>query len=167
MQQSETTNRYTAYPRTLTFLFNGDDVLLIHRPLDAVLFPDKYNGVGGHVERGEDVLSAARREVREETGLDVPDLILHGVLHVDEGTGRSGVIVFVFAGDARRRDVVSSREGNLHWISLDQISELNLLPDLPPLLARIVAARSQKARPFFAFSTLSDDKTHWEIHFTS
>jgi len=58
-------DRYTLYPRTLVFLFNQDQVLLIRRSPNAQLFPGMYNGVGGHVERGEDVLTAARREVRE------------------------------------------------------------------------------------------------------
>jgi 8-oxo-dGTP diphosphatase len=55
--------RYTVYPRTLTFLLQGGDVLLIQRSPNARLFPGLFNGVGGHVERGENVLSAARREV--------------------------------------------------------------------------------------------------------
>jgi NADH pyrophosphatase NudC (nudix superfamily) len=60
--------RYTAYPRTLTFLLQGgDDVLLIQRSPNARLFPGLFNGVGGHVERGENVLSAARREVHRCT----------------------------------------------------------------------------------------------------
>ncbi len=50
---------YTVYPRTLVFLIRGDEVLLIRRHAGARLFPGLFNGVGGHMERGEDVLSAA------------------------------------------------------------------------------------------------------------
>lgn len=158
--------RYIVYARTLTFLFNENDVLLIHRSAEATLFPGVYNGVGGHIERGEDILSAAQREVREETGLEVTNLSLHGLLHVDEGMDQPGVIVFVFAGHAPQRDVIESSEGALHWIPLEQIGQVNLLPDLPPLLARIVAAlRSSSVLPFFAHSTISNDSGEWEIHF--
>jgi 8-oxo-dGTP diphosphatase len=160
--------RYTVYARTLTFLLNGDEVLLIRHSPNAQIFPDLYNGVGGHIERGEDVLSAARREVREETGLDVPNLTLHCVLHVDEGSDRPGVMVFIFVGHTREHDVTDTREGTLHWTPLTRISELNLIPDLPPLLSRILA-RPPGAAPLFARSTIPSDPDDgsWEIKFVS
>ena len=111
----------------------------MQRSSHADLFPGMFNGVGGHVERGEDILSAARREVREETGLDISDLSLRCVLHVDEGTDRPGVLVFVFVGYTEERGVVESSEGTLHWVPLAHINQLNLMPDLPPILKRLRA----------------------------
>ena len=148
--------RYTAYLRTLTFLLQGRDVLLIQRSPYARLFPRLFNGVGGHVERGENVLSAARREVREETGLDVSNLTLRCILHVDEGPDRPGVLVFVFIGHVQRRDVIDSSEGTLHWVSLERIEELNLVPDLPPILARILTLPASES-PMYARSSISPD----------
>src|SRR5512137_244504 len=156
--------RYAVYPRTLTFLLDGDDVLLIQRSPDAPLFPGLYNGVGGHVERGEDLLSSARREVREETGLDVPDLALRCLLHVDEGPSRPGVLVFVFVGRPGRRDVIASDEGALHWVPLSRLHELALLPDLPPLLAHSLSL-PPGAAPLFARSVIPPAGGAWEIHF--
>jgi 8-oxo-dGTP diphosphatase len=167
MEKNVAPKRYTVHARTLIFLFNAGDVLLIHRSAEATLFPGRYNGVGGHIERGEDVFSAAQREVREETGLEVTDLALHGLLHVDEGMQQPGVIVFVFAGHAPQRDVIECSEGTLHWIPLEQIGQVDLLPDLPPLLDRVVGAlRSRSIFPFFARSTISSDSKEWEIHFS-
>jgi 8-oxo-dGTP diphosphatase len=157
-------DRYIVYPRTLIFLLNGDDILLIERSPNARLFPGMYNGVGGHVERGEDVLSSAQREIREETGLDVPDLSLRCLLNVDEGADRPGVLVFVFVGHLERRDVAASSEGTLHWVPLAHIGELNLLPDLPPLLTRVLALPADAA-PVFARSTITLDDVGWEIDF--
>ena len=62
-------DRYMLIPRTLIFLRRGESVLLIRGAPNKPLWANKYNGVGGHIERGEDALSAARRELREETGL--------------------------------------------------------------------------------------------------
>ncbi len=159
-------DRYVLYPRTLTFLFNGEDILLIQRSPDARLFPGMFNGVGGHIERGENVLSAAQREVHEETGLDVPNLMLRCLLHVDEGADRPGVLVFVFVGHVRQRDVVESSEGSLHWVPLERIGELNLMPDLPPILTRILTPPASTA-PIFARSRISPNGDNWEIHFTT
>jgi 8-oxo-dGTP diphosphatase len=150
--------------RTLTFLCNAEDILLIQRPPDARLFPGMFNGVGGHVERGEDIMSAAQREVCEETGLDVPDLTLSCIIHVDEGADRHGVLVFVFVGHTKQRDVVESCEGTLHWVPLAQIDELNLIPDLPSILKRVLQL-PVNAQPLFARSVISPAEGIWEIAF--
>jgi 8-oxo-dGTP diphosphatase len=158
-------DHYLVYPRTLIFLLNGDDILLIRRSPNARLFPGMYNGVGGHVERGEDILSSAQREIREETGLDMPDLSLRCLLNVDEGADRPGVLVFVFVGHTERRDVVASGEGMLHWVPLAHVGKLNLLPDLPSLLTNVLALPAD-ATPIFARSTITPDGAAWEIEFT-
>ncbi|MEX1248597.1 MAG: NUDIX domain-containing protein, partial [Anaerolineales bacterium] len=67
--QAANKSRYKFIPRVLVFLTRGDEVLLIKRGADRPVFPNLYNGLGGHVERGESVMAAARREVEEESGL--------------------------------------------------------------------------------------------------
>jgi 8-oxo-dGTP diphosphatase len=134
--------RYTVTARTLIFLLNGSDVLLIQRSPEARLFPGLCNGVGGHLEPGEDVLASARREVREETGLDVGGLSLRCVLHTAEappGEHQPGVLVFIFVGRTEQREVTSSPEGELRWVALDRLHTVHLLPDLRELLPRVLA----------------------------
>ena len=48
-----TTGRWVVIPRTLVLVFEGDDVLLMKRGAHRRIFPNKYNGLGGHVERDE------------------------------------------------------------------------------------------------------------------
>ncbi|MEI2688218.1 MAG: NUDIX domain-containing protein [Anaerolineae bacterium] len=112
--------RYLTVPRTLCFLLHGDDVLLIQRARHKRLFPGKVNGVGGHVEPGEDVAASAAREIYEESGLAVDDLWLAGVVHVDGRLGQAdalpdgvmpGVMLFVFTAQARSRDAARQRGG--------------------------------------------------------
>ncbi len=52
-------------------LFRGDRLLLLRRSSALEAFPGTWDIPGGHVQEGESLLGALRREVREETGLAV------------------------------------------------------------------------------------------------
>jgi nucleoside triphosphatase len=58
-------------PTTGVFIFNQQGELLL---VQTHKWPGKYVVPGGHVELGEHIEEAARREAKEETGLDVHDL---------------------------------------------------------------------------------------------
>ena len=64
---------------TLMFVRKGDEVLLGRRKRGHVNMRGKWNGFGGKVEVGEDVLEAAIREVKEECGIRVNPLSVRRV----------------------------------------------------------------------------------------
>lgn len=133
-----TTGRWLTIPRTLCFVLNGNDVLLMKRGPHRRVFPNRYNGLGGHIERDEDPLNSARREILEETGLHVRDLRLCSVHNIDAGAD-SGILLFVFVGTSDSREVIDSDEGTLHWIARENILALDLVDDLALLLPRVLA----------------------------
>ena len=102
-------HRYQVIPRTLCFVTHGDEVLLLLGGPKKRLWAGRYNGLGGHVEPGEDIYASACREVREEAGLDVQDLRLRGVVHADAGDPVAGILFFVFTADADDKHVLPSR----------------------------------------------------------
>jgi 8-oxo-dGTP diphosphatase len=148
--QGATADRWQVVPRTLVFLSNDGDVLLQKRSQHKKVFPGRYNGVGGHIERGETPLQGATREVAEDTGLapvQVSNLRLRGISHIDAGgAGGPGVMLFIFMGEATTRAVnVESEEGTLHWIPIAQVIALHadeLVEDLPLLLPRLYGGAS-------------------------
>jgi 8-oxo-dGTP diphosphatase len=122
---------YTPILATLGYILSpdGQQVLLIHRnrrPDD--LHHGKYNGLGGKVEPGEDVVACIRREIREEAGLECTRLELRGTISWP-GFGKLSEdwFGFIFLIDAwtgePRRD---NPEGTLDWIDLARLPELPL-----------------------------------------
>lgn len=63
---------------TLVYVVKDDKVLLIRKKRG--LGAGYYNGIGGKVEEGEDVVSAAVRECREEVGITPKNLEWMGLL---------------------------------------------------------------------------------------
>lgn len=143
-------HRYQVVPRTLCFVTHGGDVLLLRGAPDRRIWPDQYNGVGGHVEPHEDMYAAALREIQEETGLEVRNLRLRGVINIPVDTeSNTGIVLFVFTAAAAGRDVRPSEEGSPEWVARDRLAELNLVEDLPMLLPRVLGMGADDP-PFFA-----------------
>lgn len=148
-------NRYQGIPRVLIFLRNGRDLLLLKGAPHKRIWANLYNGVGGHVEAHEDILSAARREVSEETGLTVADLHLQAVVNVDAGTPGLGILMYVFSGWTAERQTISSAEGSLHWVPVDQLDHLALVEDLHWLLPQLMT-RPLSDPPLFLHYSYDD-----------
>jgi len=154
-------NRYKIIPRTLCFISHGDDVLLLKGAANKRLWANRYNGVGGHVEPGEDVCSAALREIREETGwraTDVTEMQLRGLIHIDAGDPQTGIMLFVFTANALRRDTHSSDEGTLEWIPRGGLLAYDLVEDLPVLLPRVLSLTKDDPPLFGTYRYDLDDR---------
>lgn len=52
----------------------GDKLLIIKRNANEIAHPGKWAIPGGKAERGETVMDALKREVKEEVGLDIEDV---------------------------------------------------------------------------------------------
>ena len=122
---------YTPIVATLGYVLSPDRsrVLMIHRnarPGDQHL--GKYNGLGGKIERDEDVVAGMRREILEEAGIECTAMRLRGTISWP-GFGRQGEdwLGFVFVIDAFEGTPLESKpEGSLEWIEVDRILELPL-----------------------------------------
>ena len=91
-----------------------------------------YTLPGGHVEPGESFVDAVKREMKEETGLDIISPKLAGIKQFPIPEGR--YIVLLFKAEKFTGSVVSSDEGDVEWIELDKLSEINTVNDFQDLM---------------------------------
>ena len=151
-------DRYRVIPRTLCFVIRGSEVLLLRGGPHKRLWAGRYNGVGGHVEAGEDIYTATRREVQEETGLDVHDLQLRCVVNADAGDPAVGIMFFVFTAETTQRDVRSSEEGVLEWWPVSRLPTEMLVEDLPILLPKVLKMDATAPSFYAAYSYDAEDR---------
>ncbi len=124
---------YTPILATLGYVLSSDKshVLMIHRNKrpDDVHY-GKFNGLGGRLEQGEDVVSGMRREILEESGLTVDHLTFRGTVSWP-GFGKNGEdwFGFIFLIDAWHGEVHGgNHEGTLEWVPLNELMSLPLWP---------------------------------------
>ncbi len=122
---------YTPIVATLGYVLSPDgrQALMIHRnarPGDQHL--GKYNGLGGKVERDEDVAAGMRREILEEAGIECGTMRMRGTISWP-GFGRQGEDWFGFVfviDDFTGTPFTSNPEGSLEWVDVDKLETLPL-----------------------------------------
>jgi 8-oxo-dGTP diphosphatase len=148
--------RYQVVPRTLVLGVREGMVLLQRVPPGRGAWAGLWNGIGGHVEQGESPGQAARREFREETGLELTELHLAGQVIVDPGAS-PGIAFTVFVARLGAGEPISGDEGALGWFRPEEISPGSFVEDLPILLPRSLACLTGAA-PFTAVYRYGPDR---------
>lgn len=99
----------------------------------------KWNGVGGHIEIGESPFESMRREIFEETGIQVDALRFGGIL-TWEGFEIERGGLYIFSAAVPSSIFVRCEEGDLAWQSRqfafshgDVVDNIHYF--LPPVLA--------------------------------
>ncbi|HEX6988085.1 MAG TPA: NUDIX hydrolase [Bacillota bacterium] len=125
-------------PSCHAVLIENDAVLLVRRGSEP--FRGSWGLPGGAVELGETVVEALRRELREETHLEIEvgRLITYkDAVGRDAVTGRVGhhyVILFFTARRVGGHLQAGSDAAEVRWVDRDELKRLPLVPDLPALL---------------------------------
>lgn len=85
---------------------------------------------GGHLEHGESIVESTIREMKEETGLLVSNLQNCGFVQWYNPSKDLQYIVFLFKTNTYTGTLKDSAEGNVRWMTLDEMRSGNLAPNM-------------------------------------
>ena len=107
----------------LAYIEKDDSFLMLYRnKKQKDINANKWIGVGGHIESNELVEDALKREIKEETGLDVIEYQKRGLIHFNYG--ELSEIMHLFVVSRVSGDLIECDEGTLKYIPKDQLLDL-------------------------------------------
>ena len=117
-------------PAVSAIITQDDQILLVRRGSAPAI--GRWSAPGGAIELGETAIDAVKREVLEETGLEVEvaDLILivDRILHDDAGRIQYHYVILDFlawpVGGALRP---GDDAGDARWVSLSELDDLDVI----------------------------------------
>jgi 8-oxo-dGTP pyrophosphatase MutT (NUDIX family) len=140
-------DRFTAPVAVHLFLTRDDHILLLRR-FNTGYEDGNYSVVAGHLDGGETVLEATRREAREEAGIDLDPASISVVQVMHRLSSDREYIDFFIAAD-RWTGEVANREpekcDELRWFPLDALPSNTI-----PYVALAIAAW-RGGTPFTSF----------------
>lgn len=126
---------------------------------DGISFP------GGHVEFGEAFVPAVIREVKEETGLEISNVLPCGFKDWYDYKKKKRYVVMFFKTSTYSGKLVSkSHEGVNTWMSIDEIRDSKTADDFKEMLD-IFLGKSGNSEFFYIDKKVDDERVRWEKKF--
>ena len=114
----------------------GNKVLLLKRSREPMA--NMFTGVGGKTNFDEDINSSCIREVKEETGLNIKNVKLKGVLKTVLEGKDSSWILFVYTAETPNIKFADCTEGELQWVDLNKINSYQLIGFIKRILPSVL-----------------------------
>lgn len=105
------------------FIVNNKKLLVLKRASNDVQKPDIWEIPGGRLELGEDPFKGIKREVKEETGLDIEVQHPLSIRHFTRDDDQI-ITMLIFLGKSANNNIVLTKEHSaFDWVPLDNCKE--------------------------------------------
>jgi len=130
-------------PTVGALIFGPDERLFL---MSSHKWKGKYVVPGGHIELGETMIDALRREIKEETNLDIRDIefvCFQEFIHDGRFWQKRHYIFFDYACRTDSTDVILNEEAQEYtWVEIDRALELPVDPYTANVIRRYREMRS-------------------------
>lgn len=115
-----------------------DKILMLHRPITARSYPGRWSLVSGKMEEGEEITDTARREIFEETQIEVSEPISSlPPVYVRENDTVWKVYPFLFDA-VGQMPVLNKENTEYRLVTIDEMKNLELVDLTAEMLSEIM-----------------------------
>ena len=147
-------NKHTIIICANVLVKRDDKYLVIKRSPSKIIAPNIVHTVGGKVDENEDPYVAAQRELEEESGLVAQNMRLRGIATEVKPDGVPNWQIFYFLGDYKDGEVRDTEEGELLWLTKEEIFEADLFPSVKQIISQLL---DETQGPVFARFLYDDE----------
>lgn len=122
------------------FIRKDRKYLLMKRSPDKKYAPNKIHPFGGKMDKNENPYVGAVREIREEVGIEIENLRLEAVIYeqMPDQNLKANWLVFYFSADYKSGEVIMSEEGEVVYLTEDEIKRSDLFPSVKTIIDNIL-----------------------------
>ena len=114
-------------PSTLCYVEYNQQYLMMHRNKNKDdVHLGKWNGLGGKLNHNEDPLTCVKREVYEESKIQIQSPQLRGIMNFPNFKMNEHWLVFLYTATSSTNVTQENHEGGLSWIPKHEILNLEL-----------------------------------------
>ncbi|OHA04442.1 MAG: hypothetical protein A2934_00385 [Candidatus Sungbacteria bacterium RIFCSPLOWO2_01_FULL_47_10] len=114
----------------------------------------RWNGFGGKVREGEIIEDAAKREFREEAGIEVEHMSKVGIIDFEFKGNPEVLQVHIFKSDNFSGEPTESEEMKPKWFHVDEIPFAKMWPDDIHWMPLFLSGKKFKGRFLFGKSDI-------------
>ncbi len=148
--------RHSVIPRSSCLIFHDGKLLLIKYSKQKWEREGWYNRIWGHIEQGEWIIENAKREILEETWLDL-EVKLKWMIHVSNYFWKN-FMLFVTTSNSTTASVTNNDEWTLHRVDPKDLENYKIFEDV-----KIVLNKINKMDKDIVFSARSIFNWEWEL----
>ena len=122
------------------FIRKDGKYLMMKRSDKKKYAPGRIQAFGGKVDQDENPYAAAIREVKEEAGIEIQNLKLEAVVLELQHEKELPVnwLVFYFSADYKSGEVKVNEEGELKYLSAEELKKAYLFPSVKSIIDNIL-----------------------------
>ncbi len=113
--------------------------LVLKRSKISTHAPNMIHAFGGHIDHGENPLQAAKREIKEEIGIEIKNITLKAIVTEIKNAeiAQPDWIIFHFIADYESGHITSTHEGKLYKFDKKTLLQQKMLPSFHYVIKHI------------------------------